>query len=226
MSDYSEDSDESSSESAPADEMPYHGAYVAKPYVERQDHAKFSKKIPPSFDGRSSWFTYEDSIDDWVELTDEPQQKHGIMLKQRLIHDAEHFKSLLETSKLKQPDGVKYLKDTIRPTYVKGAQQIYLWRFLTLIKMERQKKLDLLYWIPRVQKQRKRCFAAWMDCLTQCDDKDDQKYRSWVRKKNTARSAAPAASDEAEDDEDIPTTEAPHQRHPSPPQRRKELQNL
>ena len=198
---------------------------MAKPYVERQDHAKFSKKIPPSFDGRSSWFTYEDSIDDWVELTDEPQAKHGIMLKQRLIHDAEHFKSLLETSKLKQPDGVKYLKDTIRPTYVKGAQQIYLWRFLTLIKMERQKKLDLLYWIPRVQKQRKRCFAAWMDCLTQCDDKDDQKYRSWVRKRTQLALPPLRQVTKLKMKKKFQQRKLPHQRHPSPPQRRKELQN-
>ena len=26
-------------------------------------------KIPPSFDGRTSWFAYEELIDDWIDLT-------------------------------------------------------------------------------------------------------------------------------------------------------------
>ena len=28
-----------------------------------------STKIPPMFDGRTSWFQYEELIDDWVDLT-------------------------------------------------------------------------------------------------------------------------------------------------------------
>ena len=26
-------------------------------------------KIPPSYDGRSSWFAYEEAVDDWVDIT-------------------------------------------------------------------------------------------------------------------------------------------------------------
>ena len=26
-------------------------------------------KVPPSYDGRSSWFAYEDAIDDWCDIT-------------------------------------------------------------------------------------------------------------------------------------------------------------
>ena len=37
------------------------------------DHAgpglQATPKIPPSFDGRSSWFSYEEAVDDWVDIT-------------------------------------------------------------------------------------------------------------------------------------------------------------
>ena len=39
MSDYEDDSYDSSSESASADEMPHYDTYMAKPYVERQAQA-------------------------------------------------------------------------------------------------------------------------------------------------------------------------------------------
>ena len=31
-----------------------------------------TNKIPPAFDGKTSWFQYEDLIDDWVDLTTLP----------------------------------------------------------------------------------------------------------------------------------------------------------
>ena len=27
-------------------------------------------KVPPSYDGRGSWFAYEDAIDDWCDITE------------------------------------------------------------------------------------------------------------------------------------------------------------
>ena len=27
-------------------------------------------KIPPGFDGRTSWFAYEEAIDDWCDITE------------------------------------------------------------------------------------------------------------------------------------------------------------
>ena len=38
-------------------------------------------KIPPAFDGRSSWFAYEEAIDDWLDITTLPAEKHGPSLK-------------------------------------------------------------------------------------------------------------------------------------------------
>ena len=29
----------------------------------------FTQKVAPSFDGRISWFAYEEAIDDWLDMT-------------------------------------------------------------------------------------------------------------------------------------------------------------
>ena len=34
-------------------------------------------KIPPSFGGRSSWFSYEEAVDDWVDITTLDPEKLG-----------------------------------------------------------------------------------------------------------------------------------------------------
>ena len=34
-------------------------------------------KVPPSYDGRSSWFAYEDAIDDWCDITELDGDKRG-----------------------------------------------------------------------------------------------------------------------------------------------------
>ncbi|OLP82422.1 hypothetical protein AK812_SmicGene36923 [Symbiodinium microadriaticum] len=43
-------------------------------------------KVPPSYDGRSSWFAYEDAIDDWCDITELDGDKRGPAL--RLPRDA------------------------------------------------------------------------------------------------------------------------------------------
>ena len=34
-------------------------------------------KVPPSYDGRGSWFAYEDAIDDWCDITELDDDKRG-----------------------------------------------------------------------------------------------------------------------------------------------------
>ena len=38
---------------------------------------RMTPKIPPSFDGTTSWFEYEDLIDDWLGITTLTPRKHG-----------------------------------------------------------------------------------------------------------------------------------------------------
>ena len=87
-------------------------------------------KIPPSFDGRSSWFSYEEALDDWVDITTLDAEKQGPSLKNRLVGDAAVYKPLLDRDLLRDPNnGVRYFKDTVRPHFVKGNQSVFLWRF-------------------------------------------------------------------------------------------------
>ena len=34
-------------------------------------------KVPPSFDGKTSWFAFEDAIDDWRDITELDDEKRG-----------------------------------------------------------------------------------------------------------------------------------------------------
>ena len=47
-----------------------------------------ANKVPPAYDGRTSWFAYEELIDDWVDMTTLEPTKHGPALKSRLSGDA------------------------------------------------------------------------------------------------------------------------------------------
>ena len=49
---------------------------------------KMTPKIPPSFDGQSSWFEFEDLIDDWVNITTLSAEKLGPSLKNALTGNA------------------------------------------------------------------------------------------------------------------------------------------
>ena len=46
-------------------------------------------QIQPLFDGSTSWFKYEELIDDWLDLTVLQERKRGQTLKNRLVGDAE-----------------------------------------------------------------------------------------------------------------------------------------
>ena len=68
-------------------------------------------KVPPSYDGRSSWFAYEDAIDDWCDITELDGDKRGPALRNRLEGEAAIHKRLLDRDRLKDPNnGVKYFK--------------------------------------------------------------------------------------------------------------------
>ena len=84
-------------------------------------------KIPPAFDGRSSWFAYEEAIDDWLDITPLNGEKLGPSLKNRLYGDAAMYKPLLDRDLLNDPQtGVNYFKSAMRPHFVKGNQSVFL----------------------------------------------------------------------------------------------------
>ena len=97
-------------------------------------------KVPPSYDGRSSWFAYEDAIDDWCDITELEPEKRGPALRNRLEGEAAIHKRLLDRERLKDPrNGVKYFKSYLRPLFVKGAANVFLYRFQQAMNLHRGK---------------------------------------------------------------------------------------
>ena len=41
----------------------------------------YTTKVPPKYDGTTSFFTYEEHVRDWVSMTTQPEAKHGPLLK-------------------------------------------------------------------------------------------------------------------------------------------------
>ena len=74
-------------------------------------NAKFTTKIPPSFDGRISWFQYEDLVEEWLDITSLDPEKQGPALRSRLDGVALQWKAHLDRDSLKDPEnGVKYFE--------------------------------------------------------------------------------------------------------------------
>ena len=119
-----------------------------------------SSKIPPSFDGRTSWFQYEEMIDDWLDLTTLDPAKHGPALKNRLTGDAVVYKEMMQRTLLKDPiEGVKHFKAVLRPYFIKGTQSVFLWRFFQFMRTHRG-NTEFIKWIGKFGVSHKRLSEA------------------------------------------------------------------
>ena len=67
-----------------------------------QGDLQSTPKIPPAYDGRSSWFAYEEAIDDWLGITNLDAEKRGPSLKNRLYGEAGVYKAFLNRDQLSQ----------------------------------------------------------------------------------------------------------------------------
>jgi len=113
-------------------------AHAAASHSENRRGIKMTPKVPPQFYGQSSWFEYEDLIDDWLGITTLDADKHGLSLKNALVGSASFYKSMLDNALLRDPDrGLAHFKDTLRPYFVKGVNRVFLWRFLQMFRTYR-----------------------------------------------------------------------------------------
>ena len=152
-------------------------------------HAAMTTKVPPAYNGRGSWFAYEELIDEWVDLTVISGEKQGPNLRNRLIDDAQMYKPLLDRVKLMDPDnGVQYFKDTLRPHFVKGKEHVFLWRFLLFFRCYRGNQ-DMTRWIGRFIITRKRLHDAWMDLFPEYNI-NSERYLQDVQITSAAQVAA------------------------------------
>ena len=138
---------------------------------------KMTPKIPPSFDGQSSWFEFEDLIDDWVNITTLTAEKLGPSLKNALTGNAEYYEKMLDNEQLRhERNGITYFKETLRPYFVKGADHVFLWRFTQLFRTWRGNG-EFVSWIARFEVASKKVLEAFMGLLDlstvpQADDFD------------------------------------------------------
>ena len=135
----------------------------------RAEHTKLwsaisgiTPKVPPSYDGTTSCFKYEELIEVWLGLTVLDASKQGPALKNRLHGNAEKYKPLLNRDSPKAEDGVKYFRDKLRHHFVKGAHSIFLWRFYFFIRARRG-NTEMVDWIGRFDLLLRRVKDSWMD---------------------------------------------------------------
>ena len=126
-------------------------------------------KVPPGFDGKTSWFAIEDAIDDWCDITELEAEKWGPALRNRLEGEASVYKRLLDREQLREPNGrgVEYFKRTLRQHFVKGAQTVFLYRFMRFMKNNRGNAE--LKWMTRFQIDGRRLEESWMDLCPELD---------------------------------------------------------
>ena len=90
------------------------------------------RTFPPLYDGSTSWFKYEELVDDWLDLTVVEAGKRGPALKNRLVGDAEMHKGLRNRESLRAEDGVKYFRDTLRPPFHQRSSECFPLEILSI----------------------------------------------------------------------------------------------
>ena len=135
-------------------------------------YQQVTTKVPPSYNGTTSWFQFEELVDDWVDITELDAEKRGPALRNRLEGDAAVCKPLLDREALRDPeDGVAYFKRTLRPHFVKGSQSVFMWRLFQLMRFYRGSQ-DFLRWIGKFSVTRKRLADAWGDLFEPATNAD------------------------------------------------------
>ena len=114
---------------------------------------------------KNQFFAFEDAIDGWCDITELEPEKRGPALRNRLEGEASQCKRLLNEELLRDPNnGANYFKRFLRPHFIKGAQTVFLYRFLQFMKYNRG-TMDLQKWMTRFQLTGNRLIESWMDLL-------------------------------------------------------------
>ena len=156
-------------------------------FAMRDDEAwstdKMTAKVPPAYDGLSSFFAYEEYVEEWLLITTVDPEKQAPLLRFRLKGNALTVKRLLNQDRLKREGAVKYFLDTLRPYFVKDRAHVFLWRFLRLFKFTRGNS-DITMWIPRYQIMFQKVVDSWMDGQEHSTDYMNPTYLQWVDAQN------------------------------------------
>ena len=122
-----------------------------------------SLKAPPRIQQGQTWFDYEKVVRDWMVVAEVEKPKRGTLLKLSLEGSTgELYKTLLDDAMLVKEDGAEYFLRTLRPHFVKGCIQTFLYRFLQLNGCRRGNN-DFREWLLRVHLKKTEAVSAWME---------------------------------------------------------------
>ena len=139
-----------------------HTAYYGGGVHNNPMHQVHTTKIPPAYAGTTSWFAFEEAVEDWLDVTELGAEKRGPALRNRLEGAAAIYKPLLDRDELKrattqEPNaGVRYFLKEMRPKFIKGSQSVFLWRFFAFFKAHRGHQ-DFHTWLSRLTVTKKGC---------------------------------------------------------------------
>ena len=117
------------------------------------------------------------------------ETKRGPALKNRLVGEAEMYKGPVKRESLRATDGVGYFRNSLRPHFMKGAQNVFLWRFYQFNRARRG-NLEMVKWIGRFSLSLHRLRDAWMDNLPMSSMSEEQRqgqYLADVAQENAER---------------------------------------
>ena len=83
---------------------------------------QMTTKVAPAYDGRTSFFAFEDAIDDWCDITELEPEKRGPALRNRLEGEASQYKRLLNRELLRDPnEGAIYFLKILAAPFHQGS---------------------------------------------------------------------------------------------------------
>ena len=98
-------------------------------------------------------------------------------------------KGLLDREHQKTANGVQYFRDTLRPHFIKGAQNVFLWRFCQFDRARRG-NIEMAKWISKFSLLLKRLQDSWMGVLpmsTLSEEQIQNQYLVGVAQENADR---------------------------------------
>jgi hypothetical protein len=153
----------------------------------------FDHKTAPSFDGSQSFYTFEEHVYEWEDITSLLPEKRGPALAARLTGEAAVHKKELNRDILRSKEdrvAMDHVLNTLRPHFLKGAAATFLHRMVRYMQLRRG-RMDLLRWISRYALMKNRLLASWMDTYNSIDPMiDREEYRAVALRYEAAVAAA------------------------------------
>ena len=87
-----------------------------------------------------------------------------------MLHRTKLKKTTDEEGNADSSAGVEYFLATLRPYFVRGVQNVFLFRLFQFLKMRRGNS-DIIRWIAKYQINSRRLMDAWMEEILQILDK-------------------------------------------------------